>query len=280
MTLDVTADGVIARLRAATKYRDIHHDTIADVVRQEAAKAAGRADLERRARRKLHKVAAGYLLTTRIKHLARGLAEVDGYGEVDGDGPALREYCRGVLGAHFSSAERLPDLERFYPTIFDVVGDVTSVADLACALNMFSLPWLREVTGARYAGYDLNLSYVELGRAFLAGRYPDCSVEHSDVLVAPESITADLALLLKTCHNIEDRTPGAGLRLVAELGSPTVVVSFPLRTKAGRAAPFTARLVAELAALGERHGWRVEQVILSSELLVFVGKDGFLGAHG
>jgi 16S rRNA (guanine(1405)-N(7))-methyltransferase len=269
-----TADeqAIIERLRRAAKYRDIHIDTIVDLVRQERAKALNSQDLERRTRLKLHKVAAGYLLTGRTRHLLRGLQQSDASDD------ARREYCRGVLAAHFSSAERLPDLDRFYPAVFDAIGPVGSVADLACALNPFSMPWLRDVTDAEYIGYDLNLAYIELGKAFLDGRYERWSLVHSDVLVTPAGVTADVALLLKTYHCIEDRVPGAGLRLVGALGSPIVVTSFPLRTMTGRPAAFTERLVAGLVESAARQSWDVQQRELSTELLVFVRKDGADGA--
>jgi 16S rRNA (guanine(1405)-N(7))-methyltransferase len=266
MTSDTAERAIIDRLRVAAKYRGVHVDTIVDIVHRESAKASSSADLERRARLKLHRVVAGYLLTGRITQRVRSLAEAD-----EGDS-RQRELCRAVLGAHFSTAERLPDLDEFYATVFGAVGAVRSVADLACALNPFSLPWLREVTDAPYAGYDLNLAYVELGRAFLADRYPSCSMVHRDVLVRPKTITADVALILKTYHNMEDRQPGAGLRLVAELGSPVVVVSFPTRTMTGRPAPFTQRLLSGLTDFATERGWPVGRVELATELVVVVRK--------
>jgi 16S rRNA (guanine(1405)-N(7))-methyltransferase len=259
----MTVDAVIERLRSAPKYKAIHPDTIADVVRQESAHASGRADLERRARLKLHRVAAGYLFTARPAHVLRAL---------EADPADLRGFCRTVLGAHFSSAERLPELDRFYPTVFAATGPARTVADLACAVNPFSLPWLREVSDAGYVGYDLNLSYVDLDRAFLAGRYPDCSVKYRDVLVDPGSITADVALLLKTYHSIEERQTGAGLRLVAALGTRTVVVSFPVKSMQGRSAPLWQRQIAGLGDLAGRHGWGFDRVTLATEELVVVRK--------
>ncbi len=272
MSRDVGEQAIIERIRLAAKYRDVHVDTIADIVRQESAKASGMADLERRARLKLHRVVAGYLLTGRVRHLARGLAGADGSDATQ------RELCRAVLGTHFSTAERLPDLARFYPAVIGAVGAVRSVADLACALNPFSMPWLRDVTDAEYAGYDLNLAYVELGSAFLAGRYPRCSVVHRDVLVRPDAITADVALVLKTYHNMEDRQPGAGLRLVAEVRSPVVVVSFPVRTMTGRPASCTARLLPGLTGLAASRNWELDRVELPAELIVIVRKGSADGA--
>ena len=270
----MSVDAVIQRLRSAPKYRSIHPDTIADVVRQESVHAGGKADLERRARLKLHRVAAGYLFTARPAQVLRDLDSLP-------SGPAeFRAFCRTVLGAHSSSAERLPDLDRFYPNLFAATGPVATVADLACAVNAFSLPWLREVSDARYLGYDLNLSYVELDRAFLARRYPDCEVHYRDVLVDPGAITADVALLLKTYHSIEERHTGAGLRLVAGLGTRTVVVSFPVKSLAGHSAPLWQRQIDGIGTLAGRHGWGFERVLLPTEELVVVRKDAGHAAQG
>jgi 16S rRNA (guanine(1405)-N(7))-methyltransferase len=273
VTSDVAERAIIDRLRLAAKYRGVHVDTIVDIVQRESSRASSSADLERRARLKLHRVVAGYLLTGRITQLVRSLAEADG------SDTGQQELCRSVLGAHFSTAERLPDLDEFYPAVFGAVGALRSVADLACALNPFSMPWLRAVTDAQYTGYDLNLGYVELGRAFLADRYPGCSMEHRDVLVHPETVAADVALVLKTYHNIEDRQPGAGQRLVAELGSPVVVVSFPTRTMTGRPAPFSWRLLSGLTGFATERGWRVDRVELPTELVVVVRKGQVSGGR-
>ncbi len=266
MTHDVGEQVIIDRLRVAPKYRRVHVDTIVDIVQRESTKASSAADLERRARLKLHRVVAAYLMTGRITHLVHVLAGADG------SDARRRELCRAVLGAHFSTAERLPDLDAFYPAVFGPLGSVRSVADLACALNPFTMPWLRDVSDAEYVGYDLNLAYVELARLFVANWYPRCSVVHGDVLVRPDAVTADVALLLKTYHNMEDRQAGAGLRLVAAVRSPVVVVSFPLRTMTGRSASFTRRLLPGLSSLAASEGWELDRVELPTELIVIVRK--------
>jgi 16S rRNA (guanine(1405)-N(7))-methyltransferase len=257
----------VERLRAAPKYRQIHIDTITDIVRREAAHATSEADLERRARLKLHKVIAGYLFTARPARTLRGLDEAVAAGP-----EALREWCRGVLARHFSSAERLPDLDRLYPAILDLAGPAASIADLACALNPFTVPWLRAATAARYTGYDLNLSYVELGGQFLGVTDAGATVLHRDVLVAPGEIRADVALLLKTYHCIEGRRPGAALALVDELGAACVVVSFPVRTMSGRPAAFTPAHLDRITELARRRGWEQRRASLAQEELIAVIK--------
>jgi len=261
-----SVDSVIERIAAAAKYRNIHADTIADVVRQHSARGVDRANLERQSRLTLHRVAALYLQPVGTGQLTKAMRGVGGSpGE-------LRAFCQTAMRAHFSSAERLPELDRFYSEVLRRSGPVATIADIACALTPFSLPWLRDVTDARYVGHDLNLAYVELGNAFFARWYPDCAVEHRDVVVTPSEVTADLALLLKTYHMIEDRMPGAALRMVDRLPCRVIAVSFPPRTMTGRPARFTPRLIAGLSALAGERGWRVEECEFATERLVFVHK--------
>jgi 16S rRNA (guanine(1405)-N(7))-methyltransferase len=259
---------MVRRISAAPKYAGIHPDTIAHVVRQEAAHAANDADLERLARLRLHKVVAEYLLSARPARLLRGL------DAAVADGPdAVRAWCRATLAGHFSTAERLPDLDEFYPALVELTGPPASIADLACALNPFTLPWLRDATDAPYTGYDFNRALVAATDAFAERVDPAARVSHGDVLVMPEPIVADVALLLKTYHCIEDRLSGAGLRLVADAAANRVVVSFPLRAMHGRAAVFTRPHIDALLRLADERGWAVRRGRLSTEEFVVICKD-------
>lgn len=270
------AEAVTERILAAPKYRFVHPDTITDIVRREAAFASDAADLERRARRKLHKVAADYLLTVRPARALRGLSEAAATGP-----DALRAWCRDLLSRHFSTAERLPFLDELYPAILELTGPAGSIADLACALNPFTVPWLREVSPAAYTGHDLNLTYVDLGTRFFELCGLEGTVEHRDVLIAPEQIQADVALLLKTYHCIEDRRPGAALRLVEDVPATHVVVSFPLRTMTGRAIDFRHGHIEQLRALAERRGWLVRGTTLAAtEELLAITKRAKATAAG
>lgn len=260
---------VTIRLAGAPKYRDVHPDTIADVVAGERGGTADPAELERRSRARLHKVAALHLLTGRLAALRRGMDKADLAGMAE---PELRALCREVLAAHVSTAERLPDLDRFYPAILDLVPAPATIADLACALNPFTLPWLREHTDARYTGYDLNAGFVGMAGELLSRRYPGTATEQRDVLTGQSIPDVDLALLLKTYHCIEDRRRGAGLSLVDSVAAAAVVVSFPTRSMNGRTAVFARRHVADLTELADRRGWRLARATLDTEDLLVITK--------
>lgn len=272
---EATMRRTVERLSAAPKYREIHIDTITDIVGHEMPYAISDADLERRTRLKLHRVLAGYLLSTRSSRVLRGLDEAVAAGP-----DALRDWCTTTLSRHASTAERLPDLDRLYPAILGLTGPARSIADLACALNPFTVPWLRAVTTAAYTGYDLNLSYVELGTRFLELADPGSKVEHQDVLVRPERIRADVVLLLKTYHCMENRRPDAALRLVEDLATACFVVSFPVRTMSGRVAHFARTHIERLTELAERRGWELRRVSLTGEEMVAVVKGNDHGPPG
>lgn len=268
-------DTVVERIRSAPKYRLVHSDTIDDIVLHESVLATDAADLERRARLKLHRVVADYLFTAQSARVLRGLPEAVAAGP-----DAVRAWCRDVLARHFSTAERLPGLDELYPAILASTGPVDSIADLACALNPFTLPWLRAVSSATYTGYDLNLTYVELGRRFMELTGLEGTMAHQDVIVGAQHVHVDVALLLKTYHCIEDRKAGAALRLVDDLAATHVVVSFPLRTMSGRTAQFRHEHTGRLATLADQRGWSMRQsTIGAAEELVVITKSG-VGRNG
>ena len=89
-----------------------------------------------------------------------------------------------------------------------------------------------------------------------------------------------MALLLKTYHCIENRRQGAGLRLVEELGTACVVVSFPVRTMSGRTASFVPGHLQRLTELAGRRGWEQRRGGLPGEELVVLVKEDRRGQCG
>lgn len=263
-----TVARAVDRIARAPKYGAIHRDTIQRVVAEQVVHSRTSRDLERRARRVLHRATAQYLADTRPVDLVRRLAR-----EAPVADDEVRSWCTEALRAHRSTAERIADLEAFYPAILDATcRDPRSIGDLACGLNPLTVPWLRSATSATYVAFDFNLDYVRLARAVVEGRYDGCEVHHAEVLAAPEAIRVDVALLLKTYHCIEARCRGAARRLVDAVGADYVVVSFPRRALNGRAVPFVDVHLADLTELAERRSWSLRRVVLPTEELVVVVK--------
>lgn len=277
---DDVVDLVVARVAAAPKYRAVHPDTIRAIVAGEAAAGRRPAEVERRARLRLHKAAALFLATASPSELLARL-------RVEGDAPGfdLRAWCRAAMARHVSTAERLDDLDDLYPTILDLVrsssgglsadGPPATLADVACAYNVLALPWLRSAPGGsavRYVGYDFNADVVALGREVLARAGGPGDLVHADVVVTPEVVAEDVALLLKTFHCLEARSAGSGLRLVEELPARVVVVSLPTKGGGGRAYGFGGGHGARITARAAELGWEITEARLLSEELWAIAK--------
>lgn len=266
---DVVA-AVVDRVAAAPKYRAIHPDTVRSIVAAEAAHGGRAAAVEKRARLRLHRAAALFLATASPAELLADLRRAGAEPGFD-----LRAWCRAAMARHVSTAERLDDLDDLYPAILDLVGGpaaVSSLADVACAYNVLALPWLRDHCAAPYAGYDFNADVVALGREVLAHAGGPGALVHADVVVTPEVVAEEVALLLKTYHCLEARAAGSGLQVVEDLAAPVVVVSLPTKGQGGRAYGFGGGHGARLEARAAELGWTITTARLLSEELWAISK--------
>lgn len=264
---ETVVDDVLRRVAGAPKYRAIHPDTVRSIVALEAERGGRPAEVEKRARLRLHKAAALFLATAAPAELLARL-------RAEGDAPGfdLRAWCRAAMARHVSTAERLDDIDDLYPTILGLVGPTVAIADVACAYGVLGLPWLRDHTDAAYGGYDFNADVVALGREVLARAGGPGDLVHADVVVTPEVVGEDVALLLKTYHCLEARQAGSGLRLVEDLPATTVVVSLPTRGGGGRAYGFAGGHGDRLAARAGERRWSISTARLASEEIWAIAK--------
>lgn len=138
---------------------------------------------------------------------------------------ALRAACFEIMRWHASTAERLDDLDAFYAAILP--SPVHSVVDLGCGLNPLALPWMPLAPGADYRAYDADRSLVSFVGDWLemAGAG---TAETVDILAGAPDWDADVALLLKLLPSLEAADRDAPGRLLSQVRSPVVVVSYPL----------------------------------------------------
>ena len=267
----VAADDLVAtvveRVAAAPKYRAVHPDTIRSIVAGEARAGGRAAEVEKRARLRLHKAVALFLATASPAELRAQLRSA-----ADEPGFDLRSWCRAAMARHVSTAERLDDIDDLYPTILGLTGPPAAVADVACAYNVLALPWLRDHSAAPYVGYDLNADVVALGREVLAQAGGPGDLVHADVLVTPGVVGEEVALLLKTYHCLEARAPGSGLQLVDDLPASVVVVSLPTKGGGGRAYGFGGGHGDRIEAHAAERGWTITAARLRSEELWAIAK--------
>ena len=183
-------------------------------------------------RGKLHQVAGAYF--RRKPTYAAWLTQLRAAPEQTPPA-AVRDICRRMMESHASTRERLPILDRFYPTLLHDLPLVQSVLDLACGLNPLAIPWMPLAPKARYIATDI---YSDLA-TFLSKAIPLLGVRgHGsvlDLLHQPPSGAYDVVLLLKAFPCLEQLQPGLPQRLLQSTTAKTILVSYPVSSLGGRA---------------------------------------------
>jgi 16S rRNA (guanine(1405)-N(7))-methyltransferase len=225
-----TPDEVIDEILASRKYRElgIPPETVRDLLARELAAGHSQKEAAKAVRQKLHNIMAPYLGDPDYDAAARR------FDEAKGDPAATRAVCADLLAQHASTHERLPLLEDFYATIFEVTGIPRSVLDLACALNPFALPWMGLPAGVQYHAYDIHAPRVALINHFFALQGLEPLAEVRDILVSPPDLPADAAFFFKEAHRFEQRQKGSTRQFLAALRARWLVVTLPASSLTGR----------------------------------------------
>lgn len=244
-------DDVVARVLASTRYRDVDRTLLERLAEDELPRARNADDAAKRVKRRLHQAVGAF------RGRAAGIVGAGVASAWTGawDEP-MREACRAALGRHASTRERLPEIDAFYPTIWDALGTAPSrLLDLACGLNPFSLPFMGLAEGAEYLACDVDRRVLDEVDGFLTLVAQPHRTWACDLVTGEPDAEADVALLLKTVPLLDRQDPEAATRVLARVRARHLVVSFPARSLGGRgglARTYAARMDRLLAELGER----------------------------
>jgi 16S rRNA (guanine(1405)-N(7))-methyltransferase len=262
---------IISAVAASKKYRSICADTIRHVAARELAaaphgsvKAAVKAT-----KRRLHQLYGAFEHDFDFDAASLRLQQAYETGLE----PEVRAACRQLMALHSSTRERLPILDRFYPAIWAAAGRPASILDLGCGLNPLAVPWMDLPAGARYVAVDIDAARIGFLNRFLvlAGHPPLARCQ--DILVQPPQDVADLALLLKMSPTLERQEPGATLRLLQQLRTPCIAVSFAVKSLGGRRKGMLAHYQQQFLHIVEVQRWSVKELVFETEL-AFVVKRG------
>lgn len=184
----------------------------------------------------------------------------------------LKAYCRKMMTKHASTRERIPHLEQFFDTIYEVIGSPKSVLDLACALDPLCLPWMKLDEEAVFKAYDINLPRVRYLQAFFALIHPNFKAIQQDILLHPPTEKADCAFFFKEAHRLEKRQPGSTRILLNEINAASIVLSLPaMDLKGHHSLEKLHRSLVEKTLEGTN--WQQEVRLVGNELLFFINKE-------
>lgn len=268
-------DAVVSAVATSKKYRAVCKDTIGRIAARELAAHSGLKATVKATKRRLHQVYGAFE------------QEVDydtAYSRLEaaysaGTELKIEAACRHALGLHSSTRERLPILEQFYPAILEITGWPATLLDLGCGLNPLALSWMNLPAGTRYVALDIDAARVRFLNRYLSLAGFEPLARCQDVLSELPDDEAGLALMLKLSPSLERQEPGATLRLVEQLRTPCVVVSFAIKSLGGREKGMTEQYQRQFRTwIADRH-WAVEQLDFETELVFVVRKEDVKPLH-
>lgn len=252
---EIQIAAAVDAILASPKYRrtGVCRATVADVVTRAWQRYRQPAKAIAAARATLHQVVASYLGDPDY------LQASERFQAARNDPPAVRHLCRELLAVHASTRERLPHLEEFHARLWATIGPPQVVLDLACGLHPLAWPWMGLPEGAHYHAFDCHTGRVALLQTAFQVLQASASATVSDVLTDPPQEPADVALLLKEAHRLEERQSGATRSLAERLRVRHLVISLPARSLDGRRdlEDRHRRLCDHLAGAWPRQEWRI-----------------------
>ncbi len=153
-----------------------------------------------------------------------------------------KEIIQKILSTHSSTRERIPFYEQLYSRIFQITGIPTTILDLGCGVNPFSIPFMK-LQKLKYYAFDLSEDEIKVLQQFFTWRHQrnHSFTGKAEVLDLVHWITlahtekADICFLLKMTDVLDlGKGHKTTERVLKNIPARFVVASFPTTTMSGK----------------------------------------------
>lgn len=262
-------DQLIRQVQTLAKYSRVSPDLIRSLLIRELAKWTNPKEAVKAVRSKLHQVGTAYqekaLPYTAWSEELAGLP-------ADLHDPRVLAFLQQVLPAHSSTRERIPILPRFFTECLAGLDGINSVLDIACGLNPLAIPWMPFKPGCTYIACDIFSDMIDFINTFFRHFELNGQALLADVTRTIPQNEVDLVLILKTIPCLEQMDKEAGQRLLTDLASPNLLVSFPARSLGGRSKGMVRHYEQHFHGLVAGQAWRITRFEFPGELAFLVQK--------
>jgi len=220
-------------------------------------------------RNKLHQVGSAYF-KQKIDYAAAKalLAQLP----QDSNSDDVKNFCRKLMQTHASTAERLPILPEFYQTCLASIAPITSITDLACGLNPLAIPWMPLADEVHYFACDIYLDMLDMIDAYFRQINLFGQVEPCDLVSNIPTRKTQLAFLLKSIPCLEQLDKSIARRLLENIPSDHILVSFPVHSLGGRQKGMKTFYQDHFNELISGNAWQVQTFNFATELAFLVSK--------
>lgn len=264
-----TLDELVRLVQASDKYSHISVDLVRELGKKELSKRRNLKEAVKETRNKLHQIGASYQekpvpyadWMTKMRDLPHDL-----------HAPESVRFINNCLPLHSSTAERISILSTFFKETLVELGPVRSILDLACGLTPLTLPWMPVSAEIEYHACDIYQDMTSFLNLFFAHYAVKGSAFVCDLTAATPPIEAQVAFLLKTIPCLDQVDKSAAGRLLRELKTSAILVSFPAHSLGGRSKGMLKNYEARFWQLVEGEAWKITRFEFTGELAFLIRK--------
>jgi len=254
---------IVASLASSRKYANLCPDTLRRTARWAWERYPNVPTATKAAKRKLHQVFASFIREDNIVKVQRLVETIPPRPDHD----QMRSICCEVMGLHTSTCERMRNVEQLYPALFSAIGGPPRrIADLACGLHPFALPWMGLSPGAAYVASDIDRRIVDALNTFFERSGISARAEWRDLLADRSRVSADLVFLMKALPGLEQQEKGGAERVLRRLDAEWVIVSTPTASLSGRDKGMHEHYDAMVSRLVGQIGWQARETRFDNEI--------------
>lgn len=258
----------VQQILKARKYANLSPDTVQRILNWAEARVKKK-EVDKTARKKLHQIYGAYFSQGNASAFEKAIKDQPATSEES------KAFCLELMELHSSSQERLEDLSGFYRQIFEITGKPERIIDLACGLNPLSYPWIHEHGAIPYIGFDIDQKTTQLMSDLLTSFGYPAQVHFNDLFLAiPVHQESDMVMLLKALPCLEQQEKGISVKLLTEIKSRFLIVSFPSKSLGGKSKGMETNYEAFLQSVIQETSHTLQKITLEREIIYVLERTG------
>ena len=269
MTNDSDLDNLVKNVQVYKKYASIMPELVTRLAEKSLTKGLKGKTAVKDVRNKLHQIGGAYFkrlvdyenAQDQLSHLPR---------DIQSD--QVRNFCLKFMGAHASTAERIPIIDNFFKIALEPIGPVTSILDLACGMTPLSIPWMPLAERFTYQACDIYLDMLSFIQNFFNHFEINSMSFPCDLVGGVPEEHAQVALLLKSIPCLEQVDKEIGLILLEGIRAEHILVSFPVSSLGGRRKGMPDFYQEHFFEMVSEKQWQISKFEFETELAFLVTK--------
>lgn len=262
-------DDLIEQVRKANKYSHIARSLVREIVMEEIPKWKNSKEIIKSTRNKLHQVGSAFQQPNiPYAQWMNRISSLDGLI----DSHPTKSFITECLRFHSSTSERLSFLTSFFSETLAPIQPVESILDLACGFTPLCLPWMPVTRNISYTGVDIYSDMISFLDSFFTRYKIDHQFVTGNILDSIPRQKIQVTFLLKTIPCLEQVDKTIGRRLLDEIRSENILVSFPSRSLGGKSKGMAVNYQKHFDQLVEGRNWHITKTEFANEIAFLIQK--------